>query len=491
MKTQKIYCLLAIMVLSLSMFSCKEDDDESIDSSESVRVTAFSLAEDDSVLAHLDTVFFTIDLNRGLIYNADSLPKGTDVSALVANIKFDGVSKAVLRVEKENPEENYSFNYLANPSDTIDFTGKVSLEVTSGSGLSVKNYSLKVNVHKLVPDSLYWSAPFAVRALPCGKDITVEAQKSIYYKGMVYSWISAEGTTTLYTAENPYATNWNEQALSLSFTPNLNSIQATNEALYMLSTEGELYRSEDGVAWSATGSSFYSLQGAWKSLLVGVILDNGVYKHDYYPRPEGYTPVAVADNFPITGSSSMVTFVSSYDLDNPQSIMVGGRTQHNVLTGATWGYDGEAWAELSGSVQPCEGALLFPYFAFSTNEYWETTEYSAWMVIGGRGEDGLNNSVYLSINNGNTWEANPALLVMPAYIKPRAFASVMVVESDYVAQPKGWKMMPATPRMQQVTRANDYKIPSIYVFGGENASGKIYNEIWRGTIGRLTYPPIP
>ncbi len=490
MKTQKIYYFLSIIALLFTMFSCKEEEDNDELLSESVRITSFSLDANDSVLAHLDTVFFTIDLTRGQIYNADSLPKGTDVSALVANIKFDNVGKAEVIVEKENPEDSYTINYVTHPGDSIDFTGKVTLKVTSSSGLTVKNYSLKVNVHQIIPDSMYWTAPFSVRPLPCGKEVTVDAQKAIYFHGSVYSWVSVGSTTMLYTAQNPYDTDWVEQPLSLSFTPNLNSIQVAGNLLYMLSTDGELFKSEDGIAWSECGSSFYSLQGTWKSQLLGIIVEDGVYKHDYYPRPEGYTPVAVADNFPISGSSPMVTFVSSYDLENPQSIMVGGKTQHGKLTGATWGYDGYVWAQLPGSIQPCEGALLFPYFSFSTNEYWETTEYSAWMAIGGRTEQGASNSVYVSINNANTWTL-AKILEVPSYIKPRAFASVMVVESDYVAKPKGWRMMPATSPMQSVTRTADYKIPYIYIFGGENNSGKVYNEIWRGAIGRLTYPPIP
>lgn len=45
---------------------------------------------------------------------------------------------------------------------------------------------------------------------------------------------------------------------------------------------------------------------------------------------------------------------------------------------------GEAWAQLQGSIKPCEGAILFPYFTFTTSEYWITTQYTSWIVIGGR-----------------------------------------------------------------------------------------------------------
>ena len=452
MKKQKIYFFLCIAALFLSGISCNstEDDVISYTVSESVRVSGFSLAANDSVLAHLDTIFFTIDLNKGQIYNADSLPVGTDVSALIANISFDNVAQAKIYMDKGDPAKNDTIDYIANPTDSIDFTSKVSLEVT--------------------------------------------AQKAVYYKGKVQSFIVSNSTCTLYTAEDPYADDWTPQPLSLSFAPDLKSLQATDEALYMLSQTGELYWSENGIEWTSTGQTFYSLVGTWKSRLLGVVSENGVYKHDCYPRPAGFVPYPTAANFPITGSSPMVTFVSEYDLDSPQSIMVGGRMADDNLTGATWGYDGEAWAQLQGSIKPCEGAILFPYFTFTTSEYWITTQHTSWIVIGGREAAGVADSVYVSVNNGNTWSKAPQSLAMPTYINPRAFASVMVVDADFTPRSAAslWKFMPIRriPAMS-VTRTSDYQIPYIYIFGGENNSGKIYNEIWRGAIGRLRYPPIP
>lgn len=229
------------------------------------------MAANDSVLAHLDTIFFTIDLNKGQIYNADSLPVGTDVSALIANISFDNVAQAKIYMDKGDPAKNDTIDYIANPTDSIDFTSKVSLEVTAQNGTTVKWYSVKVNVHQIDPDSLYWNTMFGVRPLPCGSQATVDAQKAVYYKGKVQSFIVSNSTCTLYTAEDPYADDWTPQPLSLSFAPDLKSLQATDEALYMLSQTGELYWSENGIEWTSTGQTFYSLVGTWKSRLLGVV----------------------------------------------------------------------------------------------------------------------------------------------------------------------------------------------------------------------------
>ena len=121
MKKQKIYFFLCIAALFLSGISCNstEDDVISYTVSESVRVSGFSLAANDSVLAHLDTIFFTIDLNKGQIYNADSLPVGTDVSSLIANISFDNVAQAKIYMDKGDPAKNDTIDYIANPTDSI------------------------------------------------------------------------------------------------------------------------------------------------------------------------------------------------------------------------------------------------------------------------------------------------------------------------------------------------------------------------------------
>lgn len=497
MKTQKIYFFLCVAALILSGVSCNSSDDEQITYtlSESVRVSAFSLAANDSVLANLDTIFFTIDLNGGQIYNADSLPKGTDVSALIANISFDNVGRARILMDRGDPAKNDTIEYLASPTDSIDFTSKVSLIVTAQNGVTEKWYSVKVNVHQIDPDSLYWNTAFGVKPLPCGSGAAVAAQKTVRLNDLVYTFVESNSTYTVYTTTNPYGDEWTARELALPFTPNVESVQATNDALYMLSQTGELYRSDDGVNWTATGQTFYSLVGTWQSRVLGIVDDNGVYRHDCYPRPDGFTPYPAPAGFPITGSSQMVTFVSNYDLNTPQSIMVGGRLADNSLTGATWGYDGEAWAQLDGSITPSEGVVLFPYFTFTTNAYWVTTQYTSWIAIGGRDANGVNNNVYVSINNGNTWSKAPESLAMPAYIEPRAFASVLVIERAAEAAQRAsglWKWLPVRTVPKAVTRADEeYKVPYIYLFGGENAEGTVYNQIWRGAIGRLSYPPIP
>ena len=77
------------MALAMSLMSCNKKDDTPTTSNDydvytttSTLVSAFSLKANTKIMAHLDSVKFTIDQDRGVIYNADSLPRGTRINAL-------------------------------------------------------------------------------------------------------------------------------------------------------------------------------------------------------------------------------------------------------------------------------------------------------------------------------------------------------------------------------------------------------------------------
>ena len=95
--------MLALMLPSLSVFvSCNKNDKDDDDaftystSKQTTLVTGFALQANNEVLANLDSVHFTIDYDNGLIYNADSLPVGTDISALKVTVNFLNTVKSAI-----------------------------------------------------------------------------------------------------------------------------------------------------------------------------------------------------------------------------------------------------------------------------------------------------------------------------------------------------------------------------------------------------------
>ena len=494
MKKQKIYLFFLLFGLIFVGFSCNSSDDNYNEyvASQSVQVSGFRLASNDSVLANLDSVFFSIDLDRGLIYNADSLPVGTNVSALIANINFGGtMSEVKIFMDRGSAEKNDTIDYLESQTDSIDFTSKVTMKVVGENTAAVKYYSLKVNVHTVVPDSMYWSELLSNKLPGAGRLI---AQKTVSSNGFIYCLVQRENGYILATGDSPLS--FEERSVTFPFTPDIKSLQVAGNTLYMLSETGELFVSTDGNNWAATGTEFYSLQGVWNEFLVGVINDNGVYKHDLYPR-NSFVPVKVENDFPVTGSSNMVTYRNEWSGNASQSIMVGGRMADGNLTGATWGFDGKSWAKFNNdnAVTPREGAILFPYFTFYVNNAWITTKETTWFLIGGRTNTGVSKEVSLSSSSGIVWRSASSLLSMPSSFLPRYDASVVIVnEMNSAAMPSSWKKMdvPAIPRnMARVKSVTEWEVPYVYMLGGTGISGDVYDQVYRGVINRLTFVPIP
>ena len=119
----------ALILGATAMSSCnKETESEIYQDPVSLAVTAFNLKADIDNPG-LDSAYFAIDLQHGVIFNADSLRKGTKIDKVVADITFAStVSEAVIEMSGGTTREG-EIDYKSNPSDSIDFTGNVVLRV--------------------------------------------------------------------------------------------------------------------------------------------------------------------------------------------------------------------------------------------------------------------------------------------------------------------------------------------------------------------------
>ena len=121
MKFLKKITILAVVSVIVLLSSCGSLEEDGIYySKQNTMICAFSLQKDTSVLSNLDSIFFTIDLDRSLIYNADSLPKGTDISKIAVKATFMNPANVYVNYEDENGSIK-SFSYLATSHATIDF----------------------------------------------------------------------------------------------------------------------------------------------------------------------------------------------------------------------------------------------------------------------------------------------------------------------------------------------------------------------------------
>ena len=495
-KRSPLYFLLvmAVMLSSLSwLASCNksDDDDDTYTFSTSTQTTlikSFVLQNNSEVLADLDSVHFTIDYDNGLIYNADSLPVGTKISALKVSIEFlNSVSSAVFDISGATRQADTTIIYTSSMTKSIDFTGKTLLTVTSGDESQVKVYEVKVLVHKVNPDSLVWPQSWR-RDLP-GYAGGQQKHKAVML-GDTYFIMTYDGTNcNLLTAQSPNQAIWEKRTLSLSFVPDVKSLVASDAALYMLDADGMLYSSADGMEWTSCGVAWYSLLGAYQDRVLGVIRsDDGNYYHDEYPRHDGFAATAIEDGFPVSHASDMIMADNEW-VQSLQSMIVGGIDRDGNVLSSVWGYDGNHWGQInnvhSTAMPALADATLFTYYTYKAQS--GVRRYGrqlTWFVMGGKLADGnLNGTVYISNTQGVTWASGDTVIFQPSHM-PRFYGAQAFVNDETLTV--GPNYLPS----RVASMITSWECPYLYLFGGYNGQNELLPNVWRGVYIRMTNTPV-
>lgn len=490
-----IYVVLLAMLGSLFAGSCNNSTSDTAEyyvtvSTTSTLVSSFRLGANTKVLANLDSIPFTIDQERGLIYNADSLPKGTDVSHLNVSVTFaQTVSTSRFHVTGGKVMKDSTFTYTSATQDSIDFTGDVVLTVVSNDQQHTRNYIVKVNVHTVEPDTLTWNRSLR-RDLP-GLTGTATAHRMVRQgaDGNFYSLLVQGAETKLMTAAHPTEGVWSTVTTSLPFTPLVESFAASNDALYLLDTGHQLMRSTDGGAsWTSCGVTWYSISGGYNDLVLGVEQDGDTFKHDIWPRPDGFSPTAIDDDFPISGSSPLMAASNTWS-ESQQAMMAGGVKQDGSYSSDVWGFDGHVWGRItigtpSWKLPEVKGAVLIPYFTCDIDKKtYVATRFPTWILLGGTLADGKPNSVvYTSRDQGLRWSKGDTGLQLPAYMTAPTGAQAFVVNTTFSNKK-------SAPR--RIARLDDeWQCPYIYLAGGYTTKGKLLTDIWVGVLTRLKFREI-
>lgn len=490
--------LACLITLTGVTSSCnKKSESASGDSyvpSSTAAITNFSV-KGKGKIAQVDSVFFSIDLNRGVIFNADSLPVGTDVRKLVPTIGYTSSASAVKLIVNKDGKET-ELDYKSNPSDSVDFSKPVKVTVTAEDQTTSRSYTIKVNVHTTEPDSLVWDR-LAVTPLPSALGKPAE-QKTVSYLGTTYSFIrEKDDTYSLAVARDILTADWETKSPALDFRPDVRTFTAIPGCLCMLDQAGVLHTSADGVTWTNTGIVWTNIIGAYGDVLLGLRNDSGNLVHTSWPATYAETPVKTG--FPVAGYSDFVQFSNRWTT-LPIGFMTGGRLADGSLTEKTWGFDGDHWEVLSENMVPkVEGAAIVPYYVYrKTASSLVQTEFSVWMMIGGELTDGSNNrKIYVSYDNGVNWYPADTQMQLPEYMPGLRDLDALMIEWPKKASLEGnWqtKSNPAKAPMARLKYdVENYEVywdcPYIYIFGGYTDAGVLNDEVWRGVLNRLSFIP--
>lgn len=468
------------IALSAAMFTACNNSDSSYELIEdttvsNVSITSFSLGANERIVENLDSVFFTVDLTNGRIFNADSLPVGTVLSNAVVVLDHPTVSQLEL-IFRNADGETTTVDYLKASTDSVYFgNGTVTLRIVSASGNVMREYAVDVNVHKVKPDSLYWDTEPSYSMFPF--QYTPTQQKTVRFKDE-YITLTGDGTSYsmsfMFILDEGY-TRYN--TASLPENTDVSSFTSTGDALYVLA-DGILYKSTDAKTWTSTGCEMTHIYGSYLTDVLGVNKkDDNTYEHVTYPAS---VAKAVPASCPVGGTSDVILYESEWSV-KPMLLFTGGHTADGTVTGATWAYDGTEWAQISVQSLPAlENMAIVPYQTMTINNQWQSTFYPVLLAFGGRTPEGeIDPTVYLSYDRGVHWTKAPQYMQFSSVFKPMTGYQVLAETSEL-----------GGISSRAVKPITFWECPFLYILGGYDASGKLNEDIWRGALNAFRIKPI-
>ncbi len=266
---RKFFAFMALIAATLSLSSCLNSDEETVEYTHDTAITAFSLGSLDrytKTAAGKDTLLsanvtgsnykFYIDQVQRLIYNVDSLPCGVRDSAVLATITSKNSSPIILM----DIDKTDSIAAYYSSSDSINFSKPRYIRVYNNDFSAYAQYKVTVNVHKEQPYDFNWKALASLDAnLAALTDLkAVALDDDIYVFGK-----TGEGTKVLKSAIND-GFSWTQVETNVDFDEDAyQNAVAMGDQLYILS-DGKVYTSTDAASWQpvAENASLQKLIGA-------------------------------------------------------------------------------------------------------------------------------------------------------------------------------------------------------------------------------------
>lgn len=474
----------AALIAASAFVGCNGDATDYTESSGSnVAVYSFNLQENDKILKDLDTVYFSIDLGNARIFNADSLPYGTRVDALIPSIKVvEGASAMTLEMSREGKPDTI-IDYINYPEDSIDFSnGPVKLKVVSLNELVSRTYEIKVNVHQVKSDSLQW-ANTAYRALPSMLQAPTR-QKTTANKKAYYCLTTDGSAWSLAKADEPSG-EWTYSTPQLPLSADINTF-CVSETKFFIIDNGMLLSSTDAIEWTSTGRQFDYIYGTYGERVLGVFKDGSVTKFAEYP---GDKSIYIPYGLPVKGTSPL-TYID-FDMSmSEMALLIGGEQTDGTLNSKVWAYDGNEWACLTKKsiAKDLKDMTMIPFYTFKQENILTVKKFVSMFAFGGTDGIKLNRTLYTSVDYGIKWNVGGQLLQLPDFIPSFYGAQAFVAESTLsVSRNSIWNEYVSSRATAPIT---EWDCPYIYIFGGYDKDGNLNRSIWRGTINRLSFKPL-
>jgi len=438
--------LLGFSLLASLMASCLgnnyvNDDTYPLTDAE---LLSFSLSSDS--VPGLANVVFSIDQEKGLIYNYDSMAYSTQINDKVIVTYLSGAgTDNILNITSGD-------SIWVKSGDSIDISIPQTIKVFAPNGTTIKDYIVRLNIHQVDPDSMQYYR--IVSNLPF---LQTEDTKTVTLNGRFLCYSKINNQIQLHSSSD--AINWTQDAFSgLPVNTVIQGLQSNGTELFACTDDGDLYVDSIGNQWESVNrpasikvtsilgylnSGPYQAEGLSLVVETGGInifafIDKNLVQWDY----DSTAPIP--DDFPLHNFSNY-----SYQvMYSPRITVFGGTSLNGVIQNAVWATEnGRYWAKLTGNVNvfpPVEGANVFYY----NDEFW---------LINGKSNNGFNSYVYYSIDGGVTWQMKLKNTQTPEEYPQRYNASIVM--------------------------ADDNK--SFYIIGGKQNA--VIPDVWKGFLNKMEF----
>lgn len=436
----KFICLFCVAV---ALSACLNSNDTSVTSSTNPRMTSLTLAGNDSITKAV----FSINADSVTIENVDSLPFGTPVKKAIPTFKFVSTYGALLYINGSTTGK------ALTGKDTIDFTLPVKIKNYAADNLTTKEYTIKVNVHKVEPKLYVWSL---LNGSVGAANPT--SQKAIYFNNKLLYFANEAGVTNLYTSIN--GVSWAHANLSgLPANATMVNTVQFNSKLFYTQDDVKIYSSTDGTSWtvadvSAADYTFKTMLFALNGSVWAITQSKVDLKYRFASSIDGSVWLIQNElpvGFPLTDFAA-VSFTSRVG-GKPKAIVIGGKDGNGAILNTNWNTEnGTYWVNFNENASHSKSLDTLALGA-------SLISYDSKLFVFGTKKDNVAVPQYkVSLDEGLTWKAPDTLYNrLPKTYTQRNYSSVVVDNSN-----------------------------RIYIVGGK-ANAAILTDVWTGKLNSLSF----
>ena len=436
----KFICLFCVAV---ALSGCLNTNDTTVTSSTNPRMTSLTLAGNDSITKAV----FSINADSVTIENVDSLPFGTPVNKAIPTFKFVSTYGALLYINGSTTGK------ALTGKDTIDFTLPVKIKNYAADNSTTKEYTIKVNVHKVEPKLYVWSL---LNGSVGAANPT--SQKAIYFNNKLLYFANEAGVTNLYTSIN--GVSWAHANLSgLPANATMVNTVQFNSKLFYTQDGVKIYSSTDGASWtvadvSAADYTFKTMLFALNGSVWAITQSKVDLKYRFASSVDGTIWLIQNElpvGFPLTDFAA-VSFTSRVG-GKPKVIVIGGKDANGTILNTNWNTEnGTYWVNFNENASHSKSLDTLALGA-------SLISYDSKLFVFGTKKDNVAVPQYkVSLDEGLTWKAPDTLYNrLPKTYTQRNYSSVVVDNSN-----------------------------RIYIVGGK-ANAAILTDVWTGKLNSLSF----